>query len=153
MSEKPLPSTTTSLIYLKSKDHEESAINKAENLFKDIVTSFSTFDDERECYRHLCTNESDNAIFLIIATHCQDSSVAYFQRLSNVKQVYRFDQTSSSTKDLLDSGSDQFWFQLTHDLLSYYNKLGTEFSSRKEAGKAKEMFVKAHRLCHMIFEH
>ena len=151
--EKSLPSTTTSLIYLQSKDREESDINKVENLLQEIVTSFSTFDNERECYRHLRTNELDSAVFLIIATHCPDSAVASFQCLSNVKHVYRLGQTSSSTEDLLSSGSDEFWFQVTHDLLSYYHKLGTEFSSRKEARKAKEMFVKAHRLCQMIFEH
>lgn len=152
-NEKPLLSTTTSIVYLKSKDHEESDMNKAEDLFKDIVTSFATFEDERKCYDHLCANDSANAIFLIIASHCQDSSVANFQRLSNIKQVYRFDQTSSSTKDLHSPDGDPFWFQLTHDLLSYYNRLGNEFSSRKEAQKAKEMFVKAHRLCQVIFEH
>jgi hypothetical protein len=143
--------TTTTLVWLKSRYHNHNDVEKVQNLFKNIDLCFSIFDDKQECYGYVCTTEFKSTVFLIIDAGYEDSSVADFQHLSNVKQIYRH-VPSSSTKDTVSSNRDNLCFQLTHDLISHYNKLGTQCSARQDAEKAEDIFLKAYELCKLLTE-
>ncbi|CAF4278847.1 unnamed protein product [Rotaria sp. Silwood2] len=145
----PPTCTTTTLVWLKPKPHNDNAMVKVQNHFKDILPLLSAFDDERECYDHVSTSVNNNFIFLIINTHLKDSSVAGFRQLRNVKQIYRYDQLSS-TEDRINDNQDKLCSQLTYDLIAHYNKLGINYDDRRDPKNAKDMFLKAQKLCHLI---
>jgi hypothetical protein len=143
--------TATTLVWLKSKQNNNNSMERLQNLLKDIISSFSTFDDEHQCYQHMCTTEFDNIVFLIIDTSYKEVSVIGFHQLTNVKKLYRYGQ-SSSTNETISSTPDELCLQLTHDLIAHYNKLGSECNSRKDLKQAKEMFLKAHELCKRLIK-
>ncbi|CAF1351980.1 unnamed protein product [Adineta steineri] len=138
--------TITKLIWLQSTYNTDDDITKIQNLFENILPSCLIFTDEEECYCHICTTEINNIIFLIIDTIYKDSSAIGFQQLNNVKKIYFYDQLSSQ------KNFDNIYFQLIHDLISHYNKLGNEYNAKKDAEKAKDMFIKAQKLCELLIE-
>ncbi|CAF1264502.1 unnamed protein product [Adineta steineri] len=138
--------TITKLIWLQSTYNTNDDMIKIQNLFENILPSCLIFSDEEECYCHICTTEIDTIIFLIIDTIYKDSSVVGFQQLNNVKKIYFYDQS------LPRKNFDNIYFQLIHDLISHYNKLGNECNAKKDAEKAKDMFIKAQKLCELLIE-
>jgi hypothetical protein len=63
-------------------------------------------------------------------------------------KLYRYDQFPSNNEMITDN-YNELCFQLTHDLITHYNSLGNECRDRKDEGKAKEMFLNAHKLCEL----
>ena len=144
-------STKTALVWLEYESNNEDVGANMQKRFGDILSSISTFKDQEECFCHVCTNEHDNTVFLIIDGDYKDSAVVGLSNLRNVKKIYSCNRTSSTNKTSVNNHND-LYFQLTHDLIAHYNKLGSDFNARKEAEKAKEMFLKAHQLCKIILE-
>ncbi|CAF4116876.1 unnamed protein product [Adineta steineri] len=137
---------TTKLIWLQSTYNTDDDMIKIQNLFENILPSFLIFTNKEECHYHICTTEMNHIVFLIMDTIYKDSSAVGFQQFDNVKNIYFYDQ-SPSTKTYNNA-----CFQLTHDLISYYNKLGNELSAKKDPEKAKDMFVIAQKLCELLIE-
>ncbi|CAF1123993.1 unnamed protein product [Adineta steineri] len=131
------------IIVLKSHQNENNSMERLKNLLKDIVT-FTIFDDQEKFYLHMRTNEKDNEVFLIIDNEYAEFSTIGFEFFPNVKKVYR----SSSTNNTRDNLS----FELLHDLIAHYSKLGSEYDINGDVKKAKEMFLKAHELCECLGE-
>ncbi|CAF0862448.1 unnamed protein product [Adineta steineri] len=139
-------STLTRVIWLKSKLEDDVEMKRLINLFDEIVSSFSVFanlSDFRECLHEY---ETFVHIFLIIDADYDDLVVADFHKRSNIKIVCRYGQSSSKNETTIDN-YPELCLHLTHDLITHYNKLGTDYSTKKDATTAKEMFTKAHKLC------
>ncbi|CAF1079678.1 unnamed protein product [Rotaria sordida] len=97
------------------------------------------FHDAEKYHGDLSTFAYNHSIFLIIDTHYEESSVAGFKLLDNVKQIYRYDY-SSTTNDRIIFNLRNLHFRLKHDLIEHYNKLGIEYSARKMQKKQKKCF-------------
>ncbi|CAF1420268.1 unnamed protein product [Adineta steineri] len=134
---------TTTIVMLKSYQNENNSMERLQYLLKDILT-FTIFDDEEKFNLHMRTDEKDNEVFLIIGTGDIEFSCTGFRLFPNVKKVYR----SSSTNNIRDNLS----FELLHDLIGRYSKLGSEYDTNGDVKKAKEMFLKAHELCKCLGE-
>ncbi len=92
-------STKTTIIWLKFNNVNDEMIIKTKNLFENIVSSFLIFDDPQECYSDvLCTD----SVFLIIDDNYKEMSIATFQTLDNIKQIYRYNQSETKNEILFD---------------------------------------------------
>jgi hypothetical protein len=133
-------STTTTLLWLKSKMEDDAAsVGKIQQVFEKIVSSFLVSDSLSECQNYLSENKSAGAVFLIFGT---DRVVADFQQLPNIKGVYRYEADKINYDELCS--------RLTCDLIAYYNKLGDDYSAKKDTKTARDMFMKAHELCNIL---
>ncbi|CAF1342495.1 unnamed protein product [Adineta steineri] len=139
-------STLTRVIWLKSKLEDDVEMKRLINLFDEIISSFSVFANLSDLREYLHEHETFAHIFLIIDTDYDDLVVADFHKRSNIKIVCRYGQSSSKNETTIDN-YPELCLHLTHDLITHYNKLGTHYSTKKEAKTAKEMFTKAHELC------
>ncbi|CAF1374168.1 unnamed protein product [Adineta ricciae] len=141
----------TKLIWIKSKiqiNHIE--IEKIENHFSEVISSFLVFNDPLICHQRILDNEIQTKIFLIIDSNYDESIINDFQKLSNVKIVIRYGQISSENETIIDN-YDDLCFHLTHELLTHYNQLGSFYSNKQDAKTAKDMYIKAQLLCQMDF--
>jgi hypothetical protein len=143
--------TKTTLVFLKPKLHHDINMKDVQNLLNDIMSSFLTFDNEESCYDHVQRNEVENAVFIIIDTDYKNSVAARFQKLANVKNVYRYDQ-SSSMNEMNITNHEDLCFELIHDLIIHYNKLAAEYDARKDSENAKNMYLTAHKLSKLLAE-
>jgi hypothetical protein len=130
-------STETIIIWLKFNNKNDQIITNTRILFENIVSSFIIFDDCEECFGHLCTDEFNHSVFLIIDDNYKDINLATLQALENIKQIYRYDQSGIRLR-------------LTYDLISHYNQLGDQCQDKKDFHNAKKLFLKARDLCQMI---
>jgi hypothetical protein len=138
-------SIITTIVWLKSENTNENNIQQIQNLFENIIPSFSIFNNEHECHNHMVINEYNHSVFLIIDNDYKDISVIGFKQINNVKQIHRYKQLSS-TKDTIN----QFSIKLIHDLIDHYNQLGNQFEDRNDTNNAKDMFLKARHLCQIL---
>jgi hypothetical protein len=141
--------TVTTLVWLKLKSQDNIEVQKVEELFSKVVSSFLVFDNHLDCHKYLLENEPAIVTFLIIDNEYEDSIVTGFQQLSNVKVVYRYGQSSSKNEATIKNCHD-LCFRLTYDLMNYYNKLGSDWGVKQDAKTAKDMFMKAHELCNIF---
>lgn len=141
----------TSVIWVKSESRDDSEVEKVKNLFSEIVSSFDIFDNRSDCRQNLSKYAVDDNIFLIVDTDYKDSTVSEFQQRPNVRLVSRFGQSSLENGRVIDNYYD-LCSRLAQDLLVHFNKLGTEYSARKDSRTAKDMFKKAYKLCQIDFE-
>jgi hypothetical protein len=139
--------TTTTIVWLRSLQDNDDDIQKIQNLFEKIIPTFSIFFDSEECFNEVVTILYDYSVFLIIDNDYQDISVVGFQQLQNIKQIYRYDQTSA------DGNRDSLSSKLIYDLIYHYNQLANEFQDRKDSNNAKDMFLKARDLCDLLTKH
>ncbi|UJR38682.1 hypothetical protein I4U23_031348 [Adineta vaga] len=144
-------STITRIIWLKSKLQNDIETERIKNLLDEIVSSFLVFDNLSDCCEYLHEHETSAHIFLIIDTDYDDLIVNDFRKRPNMKIVCRYGKSSSNNETTIDNYSE-LCFRLIHDLITHYNKLGTNYSNKKYARIAKEMFIKAHKLCKMDLE-
>jgi hypothetical protein len=140
----------TTLIWLQSNLPDDIIVENVQKL-SEIVSFYLPFTDEKSCYYHVCQNQFDNSVFLIIDTHYKDSVLIRFQKLPNVKHVYRYGQSLSNNMMSITNCGD-LCFQLTHDLITHYNNVGTECDVRKDPETANDMFLKASELCKLLVE-
>jgi hypothetical protein len=147
-SENPKPpiSTITTIVWLKSVHDNDNDTTIIQNRFKNIISSFLIFFDEQECFSYFLTTDYDNFVFLIIDNDYKDISIAGLQQLDKIKQIYRYDQTSS------DGNGENLSLRLIYDLIYHYNQLGNQFEDRKDSNNAKDMFLKARDLCQLIIK-
>ncbi|CAF4184048.1 unnamed protein product [Rotaria sp. Silwood2] len=138
--------TITTLVWLKSKLQDDIEVEKVKNLFSKVVSSFLVFDSLGDCRKDLLGHEVIGNIFLIIDAEYGSSVVVDFQQLPNVKVVGRYGQSSLENETVIDN-YDDLCSRLTHDLIAHYNRLGTNCSNKHDAKTAKDMFMKAHKLC------
>ncbi|CAF2931568.1 unnamed protein product [Rotaria sp. Silwood2] len=143
--------TITTLVWLKSKLQDDIEVEKVKNLFSKGVSSFLVFDSLFDCHKDLLEHEVVGNIFLIIDADYEESVVVDFQQLPNVKVVGRYGQSSLENEAIIDN-YDDLCSRLTHDLIAHYNRLGTECSKTHDAKTAKDMFMKAHKLCNIDSE-
>ncbi len=151
MTIKPLVYTLNTLICLKSKSNDDFNMENLHKQLNSFVSSSLIFDNEESSYDHVCTNEVHNCVFMIIHTHYQDSIVNHFKKLPNVKNVYRYGQTSFKNKKTFTNNND-LCFELIHGLTAHYNRLGTEYNARKDSENAANMYLKAQELCKRLLE-
>ncbi|CAF2772041.1 unnamed protein product [Rotaria sp. Silwood2] len=144
-------STTTKLVWLKSKFQNDTEVKQMESLFSTFVSSFQTFDSEVDCQNYLLESKSNDAVFLIINADYRYSLTDEFQQLSNVKFVYLYEE-SSLKNDTVISNYNNLRFRLTYDLIGYYKKLGNDCSANQDAKTAKDMATKARELCNILAE-
>jgi hypothetical protein len=137
--------TATTLLWLKSELQDNTNVEKVQNLFEKVVSSFIVCDSKSICHNYLLENKSAGAIFLIIDTNDDVSTVADFEKLPNIKGVYRYGPSDIANCDDLCS-------RLTCDLIAHYNKLGDDCSAKQDGKTAKDMFLKAHELCKILGE-
>lgn len=135
--------TSTTLIWIKSKFQNDIEINTIQNHFSKVISSFQDFDNQTDCQNYLLEDKTSGAVFLIINSDYEDSIVANFQQLSNVKFVYRLNESVITNYDYLR-------FQLAYDLMGYYKKLGTDCKVNNNEKTAKDMFMKAYVLCNIL---
>jgi hypothetical protein len=113
-------------------------IIKTKNLFENIVSSFLIFDDPQECYSDvLCTD----SVFLIIDDNYKEMSIATFQTLDNIKQIYRYNQSETKNEILV---------RLIYDLIYHYNKLANECENNNDLDNAKDIRSKVCELLELI---
>ena len=141
--------TTTTLVWLKSKLHDNIEVENVKQLFSKVISSFLVFDSQSDCYKYLLKDKLTNAMFLIIGNGYEDSIVVKFQQLPNVKGVHRYGQSSLENKTVLDN-YHALCSRLAYDLIAHYNKLGTDCSAKQDAKTARDMFMKAHELCNIL---
>jgi hypothetical protein len=139
-----LTTCATALVWLTTMYDNDESITKIQNLFGNIVSSFSIFQDEQECYNYMCTIECDHFAFLIIDDDYQD--VSGFQQFHNIKEIYRYVQSWANREKIA------FRLELIHDLISHYNKLAIECNERRYSKNAKDMFLKASYLSKALIE-
>ncbi|CAF3223154.1 unnamed protein product [Rotaria sp. Silwood2] len=120
--------------------------------FEDSLDNMEkVFDSLGDCRKDLLGHEVIGNIFLIIDAEYESSVVADFQQLPNVKVVGRYGQSSLENETVTDN-YDDLCSRLTHDLIAHYNRLGTDCSNKHDAKTAKDMFMKAHKLCNIDSE-
>lgn len=140
----------TTVIYLKSRYNHKDGMKKIKNLLENIVSSFLIFNDEQECYSHICTNDYNSSVFIIIDNDYRDGSIVGFQRLDNVRKIYHYDPSPSSIQETSKNNHNEFSIRLAYDLISHYNQLGAEYEETKDPHNAKDMFIKARKLCEIL---
>ncbi|CAF2621835.1 unnamed protein product [Rotaria sp. Silwood2] len=143
--------TRTKVVWLKSKSQDNIEVEKVKNLLSKVASSFLVFDSLLDCQKDLLEDELVSNIFLIIDADYDDSVIIELQQLPNVKVVSRYGQSSLENKTAIEN-YDDLYYQLTHDVIAHYNRLGTYFSKKQDAKTAKDMFMKAHTLCNIDSE-
>jgi hypothetical protein len=151
MTTQPLVCTSNTLICLKSKLNDDLNMENLQKPLKKFISSYLTFDDEKNCYDHVCRNEVQNCVFLIIHTDYDGSVVTHFEKLPNVKNVYRYGQSSFKNKISI-TNDDDLYFKLIHGLIAHYNKLGAAFNARKDSDNAANMYSNARELCFRLLD-
>ncbi|CAF4126276.1 unnamed protein product [Rotaria magnacalcarata] len=113
----------TVLIWLKSKMQDYDNANQLQKYFNEIVSSYSSFYNQDDRQHYLRNDENIGGIFLIIDVDYNESIVATFEHLSNVKCLYRYGQSKSETKGIIRN-PDDLRYQLAHDLIAHYGDFG-----------------------------
>ncbi|CAF3615673.1 unnamed protein product [Rotaria sp. Silwood1] len=139
----------TMLILLKRKGESDHNIQQILQQFKDIVSSCSTFHDEHRCYLYLLANEQESNVFLIVDAYYYNFTTAGFRDLKNVKSLYFFANSTSKDKATF-MNPDDLRLQLIYDLIAHYGQLGEECRTHQCVIQAKDMFLKAKKLCHFL---
>jgi hypothetical protein len=137
-------SIKTTIIWLKFNDNNDQIIRNTKSLFENIVSSFLIFDDREECFSHICTDEFNHSVFIIIDDNYKDMSIATLPNLNNVKKIYRYDSIKETKNGIR--------LQLTYDLISHYNQLANQCQNNRDSDNAKDMFLKARDLCELIIQ-
>ncbi|CAF3995641.1 unnamed protein product [Rotaria sp. Silwood1] len=128
-------STTTKLVWLKSK----------------LQNNIERLNIEVDYKNYLLENKSNDVAFLIINVDYRDSLTDDFKQLSNVKFVYRYEE-SLLKNDTVISNYNNLRFRLTYNLIGHYEKLGNDCSAKQDAKTAKDMATKARELCNSLAE-
>jgi hypothetical protein len=137
-------STETTIIWLKFNNKDDQMITNTQKLFKNIVSSFLIIDDCQECYGHLCTDEFNHSVFLIIDDNYQEKCLATLQTLENIKKMYRYDSIKEKKNGVR--------LKLTYDLITHYNQLANQCQNNHYLDIAKDMFLKARNLCDLLIQ-
>jgi hypothetical protein len=143
--------TKTTLVWLTPKSQDVGEVKKMKELFSEVVSSFHVFDNELDCRVYLLENEFDGFMFLIIDTDYEDSIVVHLRELLNVKVVYRYGQSLLQNEKIIDN-YDDLCFEVAYDLIGHYNKLGTICSAKQDAKIARDIFMKALKICNIFAE-
>ena len=114
------------IVWFKRNLHTDE-INHIQELIPKYVSSFLEFNDEFECKKYLCKNQSTATIFLIINE--QSINLQDFPEIKHVYLKY-----------------DNLCHELISDLADWYYKSGSIYSKQKDPKQAKEMFIKSHEL-------
>mgnify|MGYP002384079473 CR=1 FL=1 len=114
------------IVWFKRYVHTDE-INHIQELIPKYASSFLEFNDELECKKYLCKNQSATTIFLIINE--QSINLQDFPEIKHVYLKY-----------------DNLRHELISDLADWYYKSGSIYSKQKDPKQAKEMFIKSHEL-------
>jgi hypothetical protein len=143
--------TKTELVWLKSKMQDDVNVEQVQKDFSEIVSCYSSFGDEYDCQHHLSNNENVIVVFLIIDTHYDESIITTFEYLNNVKRLYRYGGSTLDSKAVITNSND-LRYRLTYDLIAHYSDLGAECRTKNDAEQAREIFLKAKKLCDFLAE-
>ncbi|CAF2517858.1 unnamed protein product [Rotaria sp. Silwood2] len=140
------------LIWLLSNTgyDEEDTKSIAEN-FKDNFSSYLTFYDPSEFHSYLLIEENITDMFIIIYRNYEESIVECVRQFPNVKYVYYY-EASKNKMDNMTTNRDDLRYRITSDLIDYYAKLGEKYQTNKKSKEARQIFLKAQKLCRLLSE-
>ncbi|CAF2714007.1 unnamed protein product [Rotaria sp. Silwood2] len=90
-------------------------------------------------------------MFIIIYRNYEESIVECVRQFPNVKYVYYY-EASKNKMDNMTTNRDDLRYRITSDLIDYYAKLGEKYQTNKKSKEARQIFLKAQKLCRLLSE-
>jgi hypothetical protein len=143
--------TRTELVWLKSKSQDDVKVDQLQHDLSEIVSYPQSFDNEYDCQNYICNDRNVFVVFLIIDTHYNQSIITNFEHLNNVKRLYRYGKSPLEDKTII-TNPDDLRCRLTYDLIAHYSDLGAQCRAKNNAEQARDMFLKAKKLCDLLAE-
>ena len=138
------------IIWVKKDFENDVNITLEQFDLNEIISPFKSFDNARDCHHYLYRNELTSAAFLIIDARYEEAIVNSFGRISNVKQLYRYHQSTASNTTNTFTDLKRLRYKLVYDLIAYFSDAGVEYREGNQTEQAREMFVKAKKLCDIL---